>query len=194
MKRVILTCLLAAAPAWAAAPGPELRLPAFPVAAFVEEGGRPKEMNSMRLLREVFRGGVRIGEQFDTVDADYGLLRQGSVEHFAAWLETACQGFGFDLFKLRSRVYDAATFSRLLEVAASLGALQDKTARPLAVPIGLLLCKRDAAWGELGRDGSLDAYIVFATESGIMVYDPPTRQLTNLADYPNKAGIQHIRF
>jgi hypothetical protein len=194
MQRRVLALFLIVSATRAASPSGELRLPPFPVATFVEEGGRAKETDSTRLLREIFRGGVRIGDQFDTADTDYGLLRQGSVERFAAWLETACQGFGIDLLKSRSRIYDAATFSRLLEVSTSLAALRDKNARPLAVPIGLLLCKRDAAWGELKSDGTMDSYILFATEVGIQVYDPPTRQLAKLADYPNKAGILRIRF
>jgi hypothetical protein len=36
--------------------------------------------------------------------------------------------------------------------------------------------------------------VLFATDTGILVYDPPTRQLTALADFPNKASISHIRF
>src|SRR4051812_37428043 len=173
---------------------PDLRLPAFPRPALVEEGGRAKEVTIVRLQRDLFREGVHPTDEFETLDSEYGLLRNDSVGQFAAWLETVCQGFGLNLLQMRNGAYDATTFSRLLEMAASLGALQEKNPRQLAIPIGLLVCKRNAEWGALKRDGALDAYILFATDAGILVYDPPTRQLANLADFPNKAGILRIRF
>jgi hypothetical protein len=194
MRRALLLFCLVMSGLRAATPAAELKLPSCPVPIFVEEGGSLKEISSTRLLRELFRGGVRNSEQFETVDQDYALLRSDNVSRFAAWLETSCKGLGFDLLQLRARVYDGGTFSRLLEVSASLAALQIKGHRAVAVPIGLMTCKRDAAWGELKRDGALDAYIIFATEAGILVYDPPTRQLVNLADFPNKAGIVRLRF
>ena len=49
-------------------------------------------------------------------------------------------------------------------------------------------------WPQIPADGTTDAYVLFATDTGILVYDPPTRQLTNLADFPNKASISRIRF
>ncbi len=179
----------------AAAPA-GLQLPAFPQPAFVLDGGRPQETSSTRLMRDMFRGGVRGMERFEAADTDYGLLRSDTVGLFAAWLEKTCQAVGCDLAQMRARVYDAGTFARLLEVSAALAVLQntDKRTAPLAVPIGLLLCKRDVAWGELKRDGTTDAYIVFGTDAGILVYDPPTRQLVNLADFPNKDGVVRIRF
>jgi hypothetical protein len=176
-----------------AAPAP-LQLPAFPTPAFVQQGGVPLEISPVRLLRELMRGGVRIGDQFETSDRDYGLLRQDNVGVFAAWLEKACEGLEIDLPRMRRLAYDGGAFSRLLGVSVSLGALQNKEAGTLAVPIGLLVCKRDAPWGELKRDGALDAYIIFATDAGILVYDPPTRQLVNLTDFPNKSGIVRVRF
>jgi hypothetical protein len=194
MKHALLGFFSVMSGVWAATPPAELKLPTCPVPIFVEEGGRPKEISSTRLLRELFRGGVRNADQFETVDQDYALLRSDNVVRFAAWLEVSCQGFGVDLLQLRTRAYDGGTFSRLLEVSASLALLQIKGHRALAVPIGLMTVKRDAPWGDLKRDGVLDAYIIFATEAGILVYDPPTRQLVNLADFPNKAGILRLRF
>src|SRR4051812_41184264 len=120
MKRSIMAFLLVVSTARPATTAAELRLPPFPLPVFVDEGGRPKELTSTGLLREMFRGGVHIGDNFDTSDTDYALLRQTNVAAFAAWLELACQGFNVDLLKLRGRMYDAGTFSRLLSVAGAL--------------------------------------------------------------------------
>ena len=84
-------------------------------------------------------------------------------------------------------------FARLLGVATSLAALRQGDIT-LAMPIGVLTCRRDTAWGDLPGDGEEDAYVIFATDAGILVYDPPTRQLAPLADFPNKAHISRIRF
>ena len=64
----------------------------------------------------------------------------------------------------------------------------------LAIPVGVMICERKAVWGDLPGDGATDAYVVFATDGGILVYDPPTRQLANLSEFPNKARILRIRF
>ncbi len=170
-----------------------LRLPAFPLPALVREGGPPKEFSSTRLLREVQRGGVHGSDNFEASDADYALLRGDSLGVLAAWLETACRAVDFDLLQARTRGYDGTVFARLLAVGTSLAALRQNEIT-LAMPIGVVTCLRAAPWGELPGDGTEDAYVVFATDTGILVYDPPTRQLSPLADFPNKGRITRIRF
>lgn len=171
----------------------DLQLPAFPVPALVRDGGPPKEISSMRLLRDLYRGGVKASDNFEAVDADYALLRGESLGNLAAWLESACKSVGLELKLARGGTYDGVVFARLLAVGTSLAALREKDIR-LAMPIGVLICQRDAVWGELPGDGAEDAYVIFATDSGMLVYDPPTRQLAALSDFPNKERISRIRF
>ena len=170
-----------------------LRLPAFPFPALVRESGAPKEMSSVRLLRELHRGGVHGSDNLETSDSDYALLRGDSLGNLAGWLESACSAVDANLLNARTRGYDGSVFSRLLTVATSLAVLR-QGGITLAMPIGVLICQRRTAWGDLPGDGATDAYIVFVTDNGMLVYDPPTRQLTNLADFPNKAHIGRIRF
>jgi len=183
---------LATADGYAAKPA-TLQLPAFPLPALVREGGPAKEISSMRLLRELYKSGVKPAENFETVDSDYALLRGDALGNLGAWLEATCQAVGFDLPQARARAYDGVVFARLLSVATSLAVLRQSDT-PLAMPIGVLVCRRDAAWGELPGDGNGDAYVLFATDAGLLVYDPPTGQLTPLADFPNKDHISRIRF
>lgn len=191
---VLLLWLVAAGGSASGATAPaSLKLPAFPLPALVRDGGPPKEFSSTRLLRELHRGGVHNSERFEALDSDYALLRSDSLGTLAAWLEAACQSVGFDLLQARGRSYDGTVFARLLSVATSLAALRERDIT-LAMPVGVLVCQRAAAWGDLPGDGAPDAYVLFATDNGILVYDPPTRQLTALADFPNKASISHIRF
>ena len=192
MKRLLLVlCLISPAVA-ATAPG-SLQLPAFPAPVIVRDGRVPKEFSAMRLLRELHRGGVHGSANFETVDADYALLRGESLPTLAAWLESACRAVDYDVAQARTRGYDGTVFARLLAVATSLAALRESDIT-LAMPIGVLTCQRQTAWGDLPGDGAQDAYVIFATDTGILVYDPPTRQLSSLEAYPNKAGISHIRF
>ncbi|MES2693756.1 MAG: hypothetical protein V4773_09810 [Verrucomicrobiota bacterium] len=190
---ITLLCLLAGPIAAPAAPA-LLELPAFPVPALVKEGGATVEISTTRLLRELHRGGVRGSGNLETVDAEYALLRSDSLGTLAAWLESACRAVGFTLSKARGQPYDGAVHARLLNVATGLAGLQQQGTMRLAVPIGTLVCVRRAKWGDLPGDGATDAYVIFATEAGIMVYDPPTRQLSNLADFPNREKIVRIRF
>ena len=193
MKRLLVALLgLASGLGAAVAPG-SLRLPGFPVPVLVREGGAPKEFGATRLLRELHRGGIHGSGNFETMDADYALLRSDSLGNLAAWLESACGAVDYDLLKARAKGYDGAVFARLLGVATSLAALRQGDIT-LAMPIGVLTCRRDTAWGDLPGDGEEDAYVIFATDAGILVYDPPTRQLAPLADFPNKAHISRIRF
>jgi len=193
MKRILIVGLFLAAmpPAFAGPAG--FQLPAFPMPPLVSEGGSPKEFSSVRLMREFHRSGVRTSENFETMDTDYALIKVGSMGHLAAWLETACKAVDLDLLQARERNYDGTTFGRLLSVATSLAALRQRDIT-LAMPIGVLTCLRGEAWGDLPADGAEDAYIVFVTDEGIFVYDPPTRQLAPLAEFPNKTRIKHIRF
>lgn len=194
MKRILChLCGWAATTLGVSAAQANLQLPAFPVPALVRDGGPPKEISSMRLLRDLYRGGVKASDNFEAVDADYALLRAESLGNLAAWLELACKSVGLELAAARGRSYDGVVFARLLSVGTSLAALREKDIR-LAMPIGVLICQRDAVWGQLPADGAEDAYVIFATDSGMLVYDPPTRQLAFLNDFPNKARISRIRF
>lgn len=170
------------------------RLPAFPAPAVItEDGGTPTVTSPIRLLREMHRAGLRGFDRLETMDGDYALLRSDSLGILTGWLDATCGALDYDLRQARARVYDGAVFARLLEVATSLNSLQ-RSQRALAMPIGVLYCQRATAWGVLPADGGADAYIVFATEKGIIVYDPPTRQMIPLADFPNKTKVSQIRF
>lgn len=192
MQRIGLSLLLLGGSGLAAAPA-NFTLPAFPSPVLVRDGGPAKEVSSLRLLRDLYKGGVRATDNFEASDADYALLRFDSLGNLAGWLETACKSVGLELPQARARAYDGVVFSRLLAVGTSLGALREGDIK-LAMPVGVLVCRRDVAWGELPADGADDAYVIFATDTGILVYDPPTRQLAPLADFPNKARISRIRF
>ncbi len=192
LKRIVLLLLLPGAGGLGAAQA-NFTLPAFPVPTLVRDGGTVKEISSLRLLRELFKGGVKASDNFEASDVDYALLKVDSLGNLAGWLETACKSVGLELLEARAQAYDGVVFSRLLAVGTSLGALREKDIR-LAMPVGVLICRRDAAWGDLPADGADDAYVILATDIGILVYDPPTRQLASLADFPNKARISRIRF
>lgn len=191
-KAVLALIAMCGAGGAAAAPG-ELQLPAFPLPALVLEDGPPKEISSLRLLRELHRGGVSGFHNFETVDSGYALLRSDGLDHLAAWLEQVCRSIGYDLAQAREHRYDGVVFARLLNVGTSLASMREKQIA-LAMPIGVLVCRRAEAWGGLPADGAEDAYVLFVTDAGMMVYDPPTRQLATLADFPNKASILRIRF
>lgn len=177
----------------AANPAPKLELPAFPMPNLVQQGGQPLEVGSIRVLRELHRGGVHGEGNLETVDADYALIRQDSMGLLSAWLEGACHSVGYDLAQARGQVYDGAVLARLLRVATGLAGLQNG-ARELSMPIGTLVCARRTAWGDLPADGATDAYVAVMTDAGILVYDPPSRQLVNLADFPNREQIVRVRF
>jgi hypothetical protein len=171
----------------------EIHLPAFPTPALVLNGAIPKEHSSLHLLRQLHRGGVHGSANLETLDADYALLRMDSLGALAGWLEAACLAVDVNVLQARSRAYDGTIFARLLGVATSLAALRENEFK-LAIPVGVMICERKAVWGDLPGDGATDAYVVFATDGGILVYDPPTRQLANLSEFPNKARILRIRF
>ena len=185
MKRVICLLLLAANVAMAAE---KFQLPAFPVPALASS-----DMSSVRLLRAFHQAGLSGHEWLETADADYALLRSDSLTTLTAWLDATCLALNYDLSRARARNYDGTVFARLLEVAASLATLQGRH-RALAIPIGILACQRVKAWGQLPGDGAKDVYVIFVTDNGMIVYDPPTRQMVALGDFPNKGRISQIRF
>jgi hypothetical protein len=193
MRALLLAPLLASATPAFAADAAAFRLPAFPAPTFVLEGSSPVEIGAVRLVRELHRGGLRSTDKvLDLADADYALLRSDSLGYFAGWLERATEAVGAKVQASRRSSYDGTVFARLLSVVSSLAVLRDRGPR-LAVPIGVVACTRRAAWGELPADGREDAYVVFVTEAGIVVYDPPTRQIAPLAEFPNRDSITRIR-
>ncbi len=166
----------------------EVLLPAFPRPPLLREGGAPKQVTSLRLMRDLQKGGVRGLDRFDAVDGDYALFRGDSLGGLAAWLEAACSALEYDLLGARARHYDGAVFARMLNMAASLASLREDGIG-LAMPIGVLACRREKAWGDLPGDGKDEAYVIFATDEGMLVYDPPTRQLARLAEFPNRGAV-----
>ena len=171
----------------------KLRLPDFPVPALVMEDGSPREMNPIRLLRELQSSGFRGYKRLETMDYDYAVLRSDALDELSAWLEAACQAVGFDLINAPRDNYDGTVFVRLLSVSTSLASLRER-GNALAIPIGVLVCRRAKPWGNVPGDGIDEAYVIFATEDGMLVYDPPTRQLIRLGDFPNRDDIVQIRF
>lgn len=187
-----LATLLLASPLLAA-PAEEVRLPAFPKPPLVRNGGVPKSVTSLRLLRDLQKGGVRGLDRFDAVDGDYALFRGDSLGGLAAWLEAACKALEYDLGVARTRHYDGAVFARLLNMATSLASLREESIG-LAMPIGVLACRREKPWGDLPGDGKDEAYVIFETDAGMLVYDPPTRQLAPLAEFPNRDAVVKVWF
>lgn len=172
---------------------PTIELPRFPAPPLVQDGGSTAEIGSVHLLRDLHAAGLHGMDNFDAADGDYVLLRADSLRVLSGWLESACAALGYDLRTARSAVYDGSVFARLADVAASLGLLRE-AAQPLAIPIGVIICRRGSAWGELPSDQNTDAYVLVDTDEGMLVYDPPTRQLSRLEHFPNKNEIIQIRF
>lgn len=189
-----LRALLPAALALAAAHAAEapFQLPPFPKADIVVQNGLPKEISSTRLLRELHKGGLTGFGSLETNDADYALLRRDTLGLLASWLEATCTAVGFNLPDSRRASYDGTVFGRLVSVGAALGRGSEET--KLALPIGLAFCQRKEPWGAIPGDKATDAYILLATEGGMLVYDPPTRQFCPLAEFPNRKNITRIRF
>lgn len=192
MRRVLLSLLALGALRLGAAPA-AIELPPFPLPALAADGGAPADVGPIRLLRQLQRAGLHGTEDFETADNDYALFRHDSLGVLASWLDAVCAATHYDLRHARAVRYDGTVFARLLQVATSLAAL--KHGPPgLAMPVGVAICRRTAAWGALPGDGATDAYVVLATDAGMLIYDPPSRQLVPLADFPNKRSIQQIRF
>jgi hypothetical protein len=193
MKPLLTAVLFAAAGALIGAE-PAFRLPEFPLPSLVkDEYGSAKKIGFLTFLRELREGGLSSFDDVDFVDDDYAVLESDSLRTLAAWLESASRCVGIDLQQARAGSYDGLEYARLLEVAASLASVRQH-GPPLAMPIGVLVCKRRVAWGDLPGDGDRDAYVLIATERGLLVYDPPTRQLAELAKFPNGPDVFKIQF
>ena len=193
--KLLLACLLgllSGLGAHAAAPD-VLAMPDFPAPPLsLDRKGRPAETSAMGLLRNLHSAGVRAVDNFEAVDSDYAVLASDSLARLTTWLEAACNGVGIDLPKARTGQYDGGVYARLLGVATSIAASRDRRGR-LAIPVGVLICNRSKPWGAVPGDGVRDAYVLFATEAGLMVYDPPSRQLSALGDFPNKLDVVRVR-
>jgi len=193
MKRLLAAMVLGWAGSLLSAE-PVLRLPQFPLPDLVRNDyGEAKRIGFLSFLRELRDGGVAGLEDVDFVDENYAVLNSSSLATLAAWLEATCTGIGIDLRHARAGRYDGQMYARLLEVATSL-AMERKHGKPLAMPIGVMICRRRQAWGDLPGDGERDAYMLIATERGLLVYDPPTRQLSELSQFPNNADVFKIQF
>ncbi len=186
--------LLALFPLLAAGDRPSLLLPQLPPPQLVQDKfGAVRRIGLLWFMRGLQEGGVRGYEDLDLVDAEYVVIDSRSLPTLAAWLEAACRSVGADVRQARQGPYDGMIYSRLLEVGASLSSLRERDT-PLAMPIGVIICERRRAWGAVPGDGARDAYILIATERGLLIYDPPTRQLCPLADYPNNSTVFKIQF
>jgi hypothetical protein len=188
---LLAACWLVA-PARAATPA-GVTMPDFPLPKFaLDSYGQADEANGMRLLRELHKGGVHGLEVFEAADDDYVILSSSSLGLLAAWLEAACKSLGTEVAQARTSTYNGVVYADFLEVATSIAA-DRKSQSLLAIPLGVMICKRIKPWGVLPGDGARDAYVLVATERGFVVYDPPTRQSALLADYPNNTEVLKIR-
>ena len=186
--------LFAGLPLGALAGPPPLRLPDFPVPALAQDQfGATKRIGLLWFMRGLHEGGVHGYEDIDLVDLEYALVQSESLPSLAAWLEAACRCLGADLHQARQGPYNGMVYARLLEVGACMALVRGREL-PLAIPIGVMICQRRRAWGDLPGDGERDAYIIIATERGLLIYDPPTRQLCALADFPNTSTVYKIQF
>jgi len=191
---LLLTVLLAAPWPRAHAVGPGFSMPVFPLPRLVrDQFGQARRIGFLTFLRELNAGGVHEVNDVDFLDEDYAMIESGSLPLLAAWLEATCGSVGFNLREARLGAYDGSVTARLMEIGATLAEVQAKVTG-LAMPIGLVICARQHRWGSLPDDRSRDAYALIATDQGLMVYDPPTRQLVSLAQFPNTAEIENIQF
>jgi hypothetical protein len=176
------------------AAGRNLDMPEFPMPSFVRDDlGGMKEIGFLKFFRELQKGGVQGLDEVEFLDTGYAVLKSDSLPTLAAWLEAACSSVGLELPLARSGNYDGTVLARLLEVATTLAVVRER-GKSLAMPIGLLICRRREKWGDLPGDGKRDAYVLIETDKGLLVYDPPTRQLVALSNFSNTADIVTIQF
>lgn len=169
-------------------------MPTFPMPKLAHDRyGETRRIGFLGFMRELNAGGVHTVDDVDFFDSDYAVIESESLPTMAAWLETTCHSVGLDLPSARSGAYDGTVFARLLEVGTTLAAVRDN-GKALAMPIGVMICKRRQTWGTLPGDGGRDAYVLIETDRGLLVYDPPTRQIVGLSQFPNTADILTIQF
>jgi len=194
MKRLLGLLLLLSSLAAARTVAQTMQLPKFPLPALVENRyGDTKRIGFLHFLRQLQDGGVQELDDVDFLDENYAELTSLSLPALAAWLEAACGSVGVELRQSRLHHYDGMAYAQLLEVATSLAAARE-IKEHLAMPIGVLICRRRLPWGDLPGDGARDAYLLIATERGLLVYDPPTRQIAPLPDFPNSSDVYKIQF
>jgi hypothetical protein len=194
MKRLFLLAILMGAPFSIGGAELSFLLPSFPAPSLVlNQFGEAKSIGFLSFLRQLQNGGVSGADDVDMVDESYAVLKSDSLTTLAAWLESACRCVGVDLTQARQGAYDGMVYARLLEVGTSLAELR-AASRALAIPIGVVICRRRQAWGDIPGDGARDAYLLIATERGLLVYDPPTRQLAELSDFPNNSEVFKVQF
>ena len=169
-------------------------MPTFPMPQLArDQFGQVRSIGFLGFMRELNAGGIHTVDDVDFFDSDYAVIESGSLPIMAAWLETTCRSVGLDLAAARGKNYDGTVLARLLEVGTTLAAVRDN-GKALAMPIGVMICKRRQPWGSLPGDGERDAYVLIETDHGLFVYDPPTRQLVGLSQFPNTADIRTIQF
>jgi hypothetical protein len=180
---------------FAAAPVPTaISMPDFPLPKLaLDESGQPAEAGVLRLMRELQAGGLHASDNFETQDNDYVVLSSGSLGLLSAWLEAACKSAGIELPTARQRTYDGTVYANLLEVATGIAASRRFKAS-LAIPLGVVTCLRANPWGALPGDNQRDAYVILLTDSGFLIYDPPTRQFSRLDAFPNRSSVLKMRF
>jgi hypothetical protein len=189
----LLAASLALFPSAQAAGNPFL-IREFPMPKLAKDDfGQPRRIGFLGFLRELNAGGVHGVDDVDFLDSDYAVIDSSSLPLLAAWLEATCHSVGLDLQTARSGPFDGTVTARLLETSATLASVRSGGAS-LAMPIGTLICRRHRPWGSLPGDDNRDAYALVVTDRGLLVYDPPTRQLVKLSQFPNSADILNIQF
>lgn len=195
MRGALPLLVFLALPLAARDPAADFRMPGFPMPKLAaDDGGSPKRFGLLRFMRELYAGGVanEAVSDLNLLDDDYAVIERSSLPRLAGWLEGTCQAVGFALPAARGGPYDGTVLARLLETGASLAAMREKA--QLAMPIGIIICTRVKPWGSLPGDGQRDAYALIETDQGLQVYDPPSRQLAPLAEFPNASSIATIQF
>jgi len=171
-------------------------MPVFQMPKLAEDQfGQTKRIGLLSFMRQLYSGGVT-GHSVDDLsllDTDYAVIDSRSLPFLAAWLEATCRAVAYNLNEARQGTYDGTVAARLLEIGTTLAAVRAGTGG-LAMPIGFLICIRHKQWGSLPGDDARDAYALIATERGLEVYDPPTRQIVGLSQFPNTADILNIQF
>jgi len=171
-------------------------MPVFQMPRLAEDQfGQIKRIGLLSFMRQLYSGGVtgHSVDDLNLLDTDYAVIDSRSLPLLAGWLEATCRAVTYNLSDARQGTYDGTVIARLLEIGTSLAAVRESSSG-LAMPIGFLICTRHKPWGSLPGDDERDAYALIATERGLEVYDPPTRQIVGLSQFPNTANILNIQF